>query len=88
MAAGDDKSVRVGRDVSELDTFSLTALHLSGEKRTPRPIFFCDPGILELICYRTRAKRLINEGSATGGLRKIWTGHATTFYMFEINAEV
>ena len=37
--------------------------------------FFCDPVVLELICYRTRAKRLINEGNTTGGLRKIWTGY-------------
>ena len=33
--------------------------------------FFCDPVILELICYRTRANRLMNEGNTTGGLRKI-----------------
>ena len=37
-------------------------------------IFFCDPVVSELICCRTRAKRLINEGNTTGGLRKIWTG--------------
>ena len=35
---------------------------------------FCEPAILESICYRTRANRLINEGSTTGGLKKIWTG--------------
>ena len=27
-----------------------------------RPNFCCDPVVLELICYRTRAKRLINKG--------------------------
>ena len=37
-------------------------------------IFFCDPVVLELICYRTRGKRLTNESNTTGGLRKIWTG--------------
>ena len=37
-------------------------------------IFFCDPVVLESICYRTRAKRLINDRKTTGGLRKIWTG--------------
>ena len=36
--------------------------------------FFCDPVVLESICYRTRANRLKNEGNTTGGLRKIWTG--------------
>ena len=36
--------------------------------------FFCDPVVLESICHSTRAKRLINEGNTTGGLRKIWTG--------------
>ena len=35
--------------------------------------FFCDPVVLELICYCTRAKGLINEGNTTGGVRKIWT---------------
>ena len=34
-------------------------------------IFFCDPVVIELICYRTRAKQLINEGNTTGGLKKI-----------------
>ena len=38
-------------------------------------IFFCDPVVLESICYRTRAKRLINKDNTTGGLRKIWTGN-------------
>ena len=36
--------------------------------------FFCNPVILESICYRTRAKRLINDSKMTGELRKIWTG--------------
>ena len=31
-------------------------------------IFFCDPVVIELICYCKRAKRLINEGYTTGGL--------------------
>ena len=38
-------------------------------------IFFCDPIVIESICYRTRAKRLINEGNTTGRLRKIRTGY-------------
>ena len=37
-------------------------------------IFFCDSVVLESICYCTRAKRHINEGNTTGGLRNIWTG--------------
>ena len=37
-------------------------------------IVFCDPVVSESICYRTRAKRLINEDNTIGGLRKIWTG--------------
>ena len=37
-------------------------------------IFSCDPTVLESICYRARAKRLINDSKTTGGLRKIWTG--------------
>ena len=36
--------------------------------------FFCDPVVLESICYPTRAKRLINDGNTTRGLSKIWTG--------------
>ena len=35
---------------------------------------FCDPVVLESICYRTRTYRLINESITTLGLRKIWTG--------------
>ena len=41
---------------------------------SPSRFFFCDPVVLESICYRTRANRLINESKTTGGLRKIWTG--------------
>ena len=37
-------------------------------------IFLSHPVVLELNCYRTRAKRLINESNTTGELRKIWTG--------------
>ena len=37
-------------------------------------IFFCYPVVLESICYRTRAKRLINISNTTRGLRIIWTG--------------
>ena len=53
------------------------------EEGATRPIFFCDPVILETICYRRRAYRLINESNTTGELRKIWTGrdnkHMTIF---------
>ena len=35
---------------------------------------FWDPVVIESICYLTRAKRLINEGNTTRGLRKIWMG--------------
>ena len=50
--------------------------HMGGlTNQTPsRPIFLCDPVVLESICYRTRAKRLINESNTTGELRKVWTG--------------
>ena len=34
-----------------------------------RPNFFCDPVVLESICYRTRANRLINKSKTTGGLK-------------------
>ena len=37
-------------------------------------IFWCDPVVLESICYCTRAKRLINDSKTTGELRKNWTG--------------
>ena len=33
----------------------------TGTEQQPDQIFFCDPVILESICYRTRANRLINE---------------------------
>ena len=56
---------------------SSTIYHWSGMTITHAildQIFFRDPVALESICCRTRAKRLINEGNTTGGLRKIWTG--------------
>ena len=31
--------------------------------------FFCDPVVIELICYRTRANRLINESNTNGAGR-------------------
>ena len=40
-------------------------------------IFFCNPVVLESICYRTRAKRLKNGSNTTAALRKIWTGVST-----------
>ena len=40
----------------------------------PAQIFLSHPVVLELICFRTRAKRLINESNATEGLQKIWMG--------------
>ena len=46
-----------------------------GAKQLLDQIFFCDPVVLESICHHTRAKRLINEGNKTGGLRKIWMGY-------------
>ena len=39
-----------------------------------RPNFFCNPVVLELICYRTTANRLINKRNTTTGQRKNWTG--------------
>ena len=44
-----------------------------------RPNFLCDPIGIELICYRTRAKWLINDSKTTGERRKTWTG--TNVYM-------
>ena len=38
-------------------------------------IFFYDLVVIESICYRTKAKRLIYESNTTGGLKKIWTGY-------------
>ena len=38
------------------------------------PCAFGDPAVLESICYRTRANRLINESNTTGGLKKNSTG--------------
>ena len=35
-----------------------------------------NPVVLDSICYRTRAKRLINDSKTTGELRKNWTGCA------------
>ena len=37
-------------------------------------VFFFDPVVLGSNCYRTRAKRLINESNTTGWMRKNWTG--------------
>ena len=45
-----------------------------------RPVFFCNPVVLESFCYRTREKQLINESNTTGGLKKIWTGCILTLY--------
>ena len=39
--------------------------------RTSRPNFFCYHVVLESICYRTRAKRLINDSKTTGELKKL-----------------
>ena len=44
--------------------------------------FFFDPVVFESICYRTRGKRLMNEGYMTGGLRKIWTGSCLHRYAY------
>ena len=35
-----------------------------------RLVFFFDPAVLESICYRTRANRLINESNTAGWLEK------------------
>ena len=48
--------------------------HFPTKIPTTRPDFLCDPVALQSICYRTRAKRLINKGNTTGGLKKIGTG--------------
>ena len=36
--------------------------------------FFCDPVVIESICYRTTAKQLRNESNTTGWQKKVWTG--------------
>ena len=43
-------------------------LYLRSSRLPTRPIFFCDPVVLESICHRTSAKQLINKGNTTGGL--------------------
>ena len=51
-------------------------LHLAISRTTCKhldQIFFCDPVVIESICYRMRTDRLINEGNTTGGLGKNWT---------------
>ena len=37
---------------------------------TTHPDFFCNPVVLESICYRTRANQLRNEVNTTGGRKK------------------
>ena len=37
----------------------------------PSKFFLSDPVVLVSTCYRTRAKRLINESNTTGGLKKL-----------------
>ena len=44
------------------------------ETDKPVRIFLSHSVVLESICYRTRANRLINESNTTEGLNKIWTG--------------
>ena len=51
-------------------------------------IFFCDPVVIESICYRTRANRLINESIMTRGLREIWTGTRPNFFLRSIRNRV
>ena len=53
-------------------------------KVTLDQIFFCDPVVLESICYHTRAKRLINESNTTEGLRKIWTGSRSGSHVYSV----
>ena len=49
------------------------------ERYHDRPdFFFCDPAILESICYRQIANRLINDNNTTGGLKKF--GQLITYY--------
>ena len=44
---------------------------LKKPSQNARPYFFyLGPVVLESICYRTRAKRLINKINTTGGLKK------------------
>ena len=49
-------------------------------------IVFCDSVVFESICFRTRAKRLRNNGNTTGGLRKIWTGVCEYGYTFALGS--
>ena len=48
-----------------------------------RPIFFIHPVVLELICCRTKAKRLINESNTTG----IWSGNRFFWHFFKKNCQ-
>ena len=58
--------------------FSTSIESFKGEW-VARPNFFGDPVVLELICCRTRAKRLISDSKTTVGLRKIWTSGTKQF---------
>ena len=49
-------------------------MHVCIEVALLDQFFFCDPVVLESICYRTRVYRFINESNKTAWVRKFWTG--------------
>ena len=60
--------------VTHAGSYLRTVVRFLIQLYSTRPNFLCDPVVLESICYRTRAKRLINDSKTTGELGKIWTG--------------
>ena len=65
--------------IANYDPYKKANSRLSSDGRTiinslnhtTRPYCFTHPVVLESICYRTTAKRLINESNTTGYLEKI-----------------
>ena len=69
---------------SKGNQFNETQLYVASCNLTKKKFF--DPVILELICYRARANRLINESNTTGGVRKIWTGSGILFLIWHVSS--
>ena len=54
--------------VLQFQRILLLLLFLHFQLELPVQIFFCKSIAVESICYRTKAKRLINKSNTTGGL--------------------
>ena len=44
-------------------------------RKYPSKFFPCNPVVMESVCYRTTAKRLLNESNTTGGLTFFLAGY-------------